>query len=49
MAIPEAGIQSFVDSQMDWEHKEVAKGLFNTTGPGPETEVLSKKAKEYGT
>lgn len=49
MAIPEAGIQSFVDSQMDWEHKEVAKGLFNTTVPGPETEVLSKKAKEYET
>ena len=49
MTIPEAGIQSFVDSQMDWEHKEVAKGLFNTTVPGPETEVLSGKAKEYGT
>ena len=49
MTIPEAGIQSFVDSQMDWEHKEVAKTLFNTTVPGPETEVLSRKAKEYGT
>ena len=49
MAIPEAGIQSFVDSQMDWEHKEAAKALFNTTVPGPETEVLSRKAKEYGT
>ena len=49
MVIPEAGIQSFVDSQMDWEHKEVAKTLFNTTVPGPETEVLSGKAKEYGT
>ena len=49
MSIPEAGIQSFVDSQMDWEHKEAAKALFNTTVPGPETEVLSRKAKEYGT
>ena len=49
MVIPEAGIQSFVDSQMDWEHKEVAKTLFHTTVPGPETEVLSGKAKEYGT
>ena len=48
ITIPEAGIQSFVDSQMDWEHTEAAKKLFNTTVPGPETEVLSKKAKELG-
>ncbi len=44
ITIPEAGIQSFVDSQMDWEHKEVAMGLFNTTVPGPETDVLAAKA-----
>ena len=48
ISIPEAGIQSFVDSQMDWEHEEVAKNLFNTTVPGPETDVLAKKAKECG-
>ena len=45
MTIPEAGIQSFVDSQMDWEHKEAAKALFNTTVPGPETEVLSSESQ----
>src|SRR3989442_15497974 len=48
IAIPEAGIQSFVDSQLDWDHVDVARNLFDTTVPGPETEVLAKKAKEYG-
>ena len=46
ITIPEGAIQAFTDEMFDWAHSDVVEKLAATL-PGPETEVLSKKAKEY--
>lgn len=48
VAIPEAAIQTFVDSRLQYDHVRAARELM-TTIPGPETEFLAQKAKEYDT
>ena len=51
IALPEQSIQGFGDSDngIDYRHDEAARELFNSSVPGPETERLGKKAKEYDT
>jgi len=51
IAIPEQALQGFGDSDggVDYPHDKCARELYNSTVPGPETERLGKKAKEYRT
>lgn len=48
VAISEASIQTFVDSRLQFDHVRAARELM-TTIPGPETDFLARKAKEYNT
>ncbi len=46
VALCEASFQTFVDSQLGWDHKTNAlEGLMSTTLPGPETDYLAEVAK----
>ncbi|MEE9612702.1 MAG: nitrilase-related carbon-nitrogen hydrolase [Desulfatiglandales bacterium] len=49
VALPEQSIQGFPDSGGGglYRHIDTARGIYNTTVPGPETERLGKKAKEH--
>lgn len=49
IAIPEASFQTFVDSQMDLDPREVSKTIFDTTCPGEETDILAEYARKYRT
>lgn len=47
IAIPEAAFQTFVDSQMDLDPRQLSKTIFETTCPGEETDVLAEYARKY--
>jgi predicted amidohydrolase len=49
VALPEQALQGFGDSDggVDYPHTKCAREIYNTTVPGPETEQLGAKAKEY--
>jgi predicted amidohydrolase len=50
VAIAEGAIQTFVDSQLGWDHKTNAlEGPMSTTVPGPETDYLADLAKKHET
>lgn len=50
VALSEASFQTFVDSQLGWDHKTNAlEGLMSTTLPGPETDYLAEVAKRNET
>lgn len=51
IALPEQAIQGYGESGrgINLPHDECAREIFNSTVPGPETERLGKKAKEYNT
>lgn len=50
VVLPEQAIQGFPDSGGGglFRHDDTARGIYNTTVPGPESERLGKKAREYG-
>jgi len=50
VVLPEQAIQGFPDSGGGglFRHDDTARGIYNTTVPGPESDRLGKKAKEHG-
>jgi predicted amidohydrolase len=50
IAINEASFQTFVDSQLGWDHATNAReGVMSTTLPGPESDYLAELARKYET